>query len=420
MSTFRCEEADFPDQLAQKCQEAFDALPKQGKPIVRGNKVEWTVLAGILMAKPKDGPGYELQCLSIGTGLKCLSSSKLPTNGDALHDSHAEIIARRGFIRYLLDQTLIVAKGGKSDILKIGDTDQKSGTPFELVSPDITFHMYVSHCPCGDASTTPLANEQSAESYESFKKRKTFDEAQKVAKSSEVVAKNVEEVSETAPPSGNNLKRGRVDYDRVNVLRTKPGRGDAEPTLSMSCSDKIARWNVLGLQSAMLSLLMPPIYLASITIGDLFDEESVIRALCTRVEGITDLPPSFHPQKIGVFHTKEPFRWSKGSLKLTNPESTLVPSPSAINWVLNQPKSEAIVNGRKQGARPGKDGKYPIKTRSALSKASLFGHFVDIVSQYPPSLTPDSLRSVDLAKLTYLQLKQSSARYSQAKDELLR
>lgn len=62
--------------------------------------------------------------------------------------------------------------------------------------------------------------------------------------------------------------RGRNNYHCYGVLRTKPGRADAPTTASMSCSDKIAAWNVLGLQGALGSLLVMPLYVDFIVIGE--------------------------------------------------------------------------------------------------------------------------------------------------------
>ena len=45
-----------------------------------------------------------VQLLSLGAGVKCLPASRLPVRGDALHDSHAEVIARRGAIRWFLEE----------------------------------------------------------------------------------------------------------------------------------------------------------------------------------------------------------------------------------------------------------------------------------------------------------------------------
>ena len=60
-----------------------------------------TVLASFALHDTRSG---RIQLLSLGTGVKCLPASRLPIRGDALHDSHAEVIARRGAIRWFLEE----------------------------------------------------------------------------------------------------------------------------------------------------------------------------------------------------------------------------------------------------------------------------------------------------------------------------
>lgn len=53
---------------------------------------------------------------------------------------------------------------------------------------------------------------------------------------------------------------------QLGAVRRKPGKGD--PTLSLSCSDKIARWACLGLQGCLpSSCLAEPIYLDLLVVG---------------------------------------------------------------------------------------------------------------------------------------------------------
>jgi len=61
-------------------------------------------------------------------------------------------------------------------------------------------------------------------------------------------------------------KESGVNYHITGVCRTKPGRGN--PTKSMSCSDKIAKWLIAGIQGSLLSLLVDkPIHLKAIIVA---------------------------------------------------------------------------------------------------------------------------------------------------------
>jgi tRNA-specific adenosine deaminase 1 len=98
-------------------------------------------------------------------------------------------------------------------------------------------------------------------------------------------------------PGEEGTVRGRRGYETYGAIRTKPGRADAPPSICLSCSDKIAAWNVLGLQGAISPFA--PVYLDYIVVGGFVTrvgvvgggwEEEVVgevrRALYGRLESI--------------------------------------------------------------------------------------------------------------------------------------
>lgn len=73
-----------------------------------------------------------------------MPQAKLPPNGDILHDSHAEVLARRGAIRWIYEEVLRWRQGKESsDWIERDGEDGLFG-----LKPGVQVYMYVSTLPC--------------------------------------------------------------------------------------------------------------------------------------------------------------------------------------------------------------------------------------------------------------------------------
>ncbi|KAG0309079.1 tRNA-specific adenosine deaminase 1 [Dissophora globulifera] len=251
------------------------------------------------------------------------------------------------------------------------------------------------------------------------------------------------------------FRRGRVDYDSVGVLRTKPGRVDSEPTLSMSCSDKIARWGVQGLTSALVAaFLETPIYLSSVITRELFDAAALKRALLERIVVAncacldkTQLSDGsgrlWRPHPVQIHASSIVFEFSKeavtSSIEQKGGSHQPVASSSSISWIASEPSiTEVLVNGCKAGA----SSKQPLppKSRSRLCKVNMFQSSValwksicaasaattlklqvpDLIQCMVGTLAVGQQWPTSKEEITYREWKQLAKDYTAVKEDLFR
>ncbi|EIW72128.1 hypothetical protein TREMEDRAFT_25467 [Tremella mesenterica DSM 1558] len=385
-------DSNISDQIVIASLNVYDKLPQHGKPINRSNGVvEWTILSSICLVFPPTqlGPNGNRRVLpvSIGTGVKCLSFDKLPPAGDIIHDSHAEILARRGFMRWLVLEAERLSEGGISEVLVWNEVDGKFG-----MKDGVEVWMYVSALPCGDASTLHTALHQPPE------------------------MATLKSLAPLPPMTG--TSRGRNGYTSFGTLRTKPGRADSIPTISMSCSDKMASWCILGLQGALLSSLFQPVYIDHVVVGGTEpplhrngDEEwegkiraEVERALYGRLECIAnDLRPPYTLRRPKIHLTAIKFPSGKPFANASTTQA--VPSSNSISYILDLGQ-EVLVNGSRQGAIWRSPGNIPLaeKVRSRICKLEFY-------RAYQKLRLIDSLSTQE----TYHAFKQSQKDYQDAK-----
>jgi double stranded RNA-specific editase B len=181
------------------------------------------VLSGIVMTTSENLDDASVICVTTGT--KCINGEYISDQGMALNDCHAEIIGRRCLRLFMLQQLQLLLDPVTSD-----------NSIFEVqpgkiqLRTNIQFHLYISTSPCGDArifSPHEVSTDIDNGGSDKHPNRKARGQ----------LRTKIESGEGTIP-----IRNG------ASGVQTWDGVLQGERLLTMSCSDKIARWNMLGLQ----------------------------------------------------------------------------------------------------------------------------------------------------------------------------
>ncbi|XP_021930344.1 double-stranded RNA-specific editase Adar-like isoform X4 [Zootermopsis nevadensis] len=240
----------------------------EGQPMHSRRKV----LAGIVMTI---GPQMEdAKVISVATGTKCINGEHMSVLGASLNDTHAEIIARRCLCDFIYAQLEMHMNSETSEQSIF--VPRPNGKGYQL-KDNIKFHLYINTAPCGDARIfSPHEAVSQDDSIDKHPNRRARGQLRTKIESGE----------------------GTIPVKSSDGIQTWDGVLQGQRLLTMSCSDKIARWNVVGVQGALLSHFVEPVYLESIVLGSLFHPSHMYRAVCGRIETtIQGLPPPYRLNK---------------------------------------------------------------------------------------------------------------------------
>ncbi|XP_062840257.1 double-stranded RNA-specific editase B2 isoform X2 [Anolis carolinensis] len=262
-------------------------------------------LAGIVMTRGLDI--RQAQVIVLTSGTKCINGEYLNDQGLVVNDCHAEIVARRALIHFLYSQLELHLSKRREDGERSIFVRLKEGG--YRLKENILFHLYVSTSPCGDARLNSP--------YEI-----TTD-----LNSIKHIVRKYRGHLRTKIESG----EGTIPARCPSTVQTWDGVLLGEQLVTMSCTDKIARWNVLGLQGALLSYFIEPVYLHSIIVGSLSHTGHLSRVMSHRLEDVGPLPASYRRNQLLLSGV------SNAEIRPTGK------SPSfSVNWIVGTSDLELI------------------------------------------------------------------------------
>lgn len=231
----------------------------------------------------------------------------------------------------------VLVTAQQSIFLKPNQSDQ-----LYRLKPGIEFHLYINTAPCGDARIFSPHEEDANAGVDKHPNRKARGQLRTKIESGE----------------------GTIPVKSSDGIQTWDGVLQGQRLLTMSCSDKICRWNVLGMQGSLLAAFIQPVYLQSIVLGSLLHPAHLYRAVCGRIEAsIQGLPP--------------PYRLNKPKFALVTSAETRnqsKPPNFSVNWTRGNKEVE-VINSL--------TGKTVQGQTSRITKKTFFKRYVELIKKLP-------------------------------------
>ncbi|CAL8398151.1 unnamed protein product [Boreogadus saida] len=366
------------------------------------------VLAGVVMTTGADVK--EAQVICVATGTKCINGEYMSDRGLALNDCHAEIVARRSLVRFLYGQLEALISSSPSQQASV--FSRCDAAPGFRLKEQVQFHLYISTSPCGDARIFS-PHETSVEGHTSYTTTSSTRPAGHTPHTTTTSTPHTTTTTSTPHTTTttnqgdrhpNRKARGQlrtkiesgegtIPVRTSNTIQTWDGVLQGERLLTMSCSDKITRWNVVGFQGSLMSYFTEPLYFSSLILGSLYHADHLSRAMYQRITDIEDLPSPFalnRPLLSGISNAE-----ARQPGKAPN---------FSINWTLGDQGLEVI------NATTGKDD---LGRPSRLCKHALYGRWVNLTAKLSTAL-----RIRTSTPATYHDSKQAASEYQAAKQAL--